>query len=219
MLAYLAAGLVGTLLASLALAELHREIFGRFVTHWDMAIQAWVHARASSRMNPWMELLSWVGGPLCAPPICLGCALGFWRKHQRRAALLLVNSMLGSAILDTVLKLHFHRLRPEVPWSLVTEHSYSFPSGHSVAAAALYGTLLYLLLRLLHAWWVRGLACGIALAMALGIGYSRVYLGAHWPSDVLAGYCCGLIWVGSLMGADLIVRRELPRALLAAAGR
>jgi membrane-associated phospholipid phosphatase len=75
-------------------------------------------------------------------------------------------------------------------------------------AVVLYGTLLYLFLRWLDEWAERWLATVTAFLLAAGIGYSRIYLGAHFPSDVLAGYMCGSVWLGTIVCADLLVRRE-----------
>ena len=76
----------------------------------------------------------------------------------------------GSGMLDLALKLHFKRIRPEVPWAFVSEHSFSFPSGHSVGAVVLYGILTYLLWSHLRAIWQRAAVILGALLLVIGIG-------------------------------------------------
>ena len=209
MLTYLAAGFLAALIVLLALAAFHRDLVKPFTEHYDHAIQAWVHAHSSPSLTPWMKLLTEIGAPRTDIPLCALIAALLWWQKQRRQAALLLSSMLGAGLLVTALKLHFKRTRPDLPWSIGHEHTYSFPSGHSVMAVVLYGTLLYLLMRSLGLWWQRTLASAVALALALAIGYSRVYLGAHFPSDVAAGYFCGSIWLAAIILGDLFVRREL----------
>ena len=206
---YLAAGLAASLVVLLLLAEFHEEIADAWLIHWDTAIQSYVHAHASRALTPWMKALTEIGAPRTDLPLCGVVAGLLWWKQQRRSAALLLSSMLGAGVLVTALKLHFKRIRPDLAWRWGHEHSYSFPSGHSLMAIVLYGTLLYLFVRWLDDWWKRAVASLLALTLALGIGLSRIYLGAHYPSDVAAGYLAGSVWLVSLVGADLIVRREL----------
>jgi undecaprenyl-diphosphatase len=173
-------------------------------------VQAWAHARSSPALTRVMETLTVAGKPSCALPLCALAAWWLWARLRRREATLLLCSMLGAGVLDTALKLHFKRTRPEVAWRWGHEHSYSFPSGHSMAAVVMYGTLLYIVLGMLRSAWARAAACVAALALALGIGYSRIYLGAHWPTDVLAGYVAGLVWVAGVVAADLWACRGWP---------
>lgn len=205
----LLAGMVAAWLASWSLAEFHEEIGEVDSIGLDLRIQAMVHAHASPGMTRVMEALSFVGSPqFLVPLVAVIAALMWWRKW-RRQSLLLMSSLVGAAVLDAVLKLHFKRVRPDVTWALAHEHSYSFPSGHSVEAVVLYGTLLYLCLRRAQNVWVRVVMVVTAFAMAIGIGISRIYLGVHYPSDVLAGYACGCIWLAALVGTDWWVRRPL----------
>jgi undecaprenyl-diphosphatase len=91
---------------------------------------------------------------------------------------------------------------------LIHERNFSFPSGHSTAAFALYGMLAYLLIDHMRSTAGKLVLLLVAVALVLGIGISRVYLGVHYPSDVAAGYLAGFIWLATLIGADLHVRHR-----------
>jgi undecaprenyl-diphosphatase len=100
----------------------------------------------------------------------------------------------------------FERPRPSPLWALAEEASFSFPSGHSVAAFAFYGVITYLIFRRLKGRAARVALISTASVFIVAIGASRVYLGVHYPSDVVAGYLVGLIWLATVVLAS----RRLP---------
>lgn len=101
----------------------------------------------------------------------------------------------GSGLLNIVLKLLFHRERPTLH-RLIEETGFSFPSGHSMAAFAFYGIITYLLWRHITGRWGRSILVILCLLFILAIGISRIYLGVHYPSDVLGGYLASAAWLG-----------------------
>jgi membrane-associated phospholipid phosphatase len=211
----LLSGLLGSGLLLLVLAEFHEEITEPFLMHMDLQIQAAVHAYTSVALTRVMLGLTWIGSPtVLFPSAALIAALFWWRRLHRDTVVFLI-AMMGAGFLNTALKLHFRRARPDLPWALVQEHSFSFPSGHSVFAVVLYGILVYLALRhLRHAWERAAVIVGV-VALISGIGLSRIYLGVHYPSDVAAGYFVGCIWLMTVMGSDWSVRRmAVPRQIL-----
>ena len=112
-------------------------------------------------------------------------------------------------MLNESLKLHFHRARPRVPWSIGDEHTFSFPSGHSLFAVVLYGTLAYLALgRGRSIAWRLG-CVALATLMPLSIGVSRIYLGMHYPTDVLAGWLAGVLWLSAVGVIDRAWRVQI----------
>jgi undecaprenyl-diphosphatase len=116
-------------------------------------------------------------------------------RRQLHAALLVLAAAGGGALLMGGLKEAFDRPRPRIVPHLFGEvGTPSFPSGHAMAAAAIYLTLAALVARLVEDRRSRVFVVGVALALALLVGFSRVYLGVHWPSDVLAGWTAGLSW-------------------------
>lgn len=100
----------------------------------------------------------------------------------------------GAGLLSVILKNSFHRLRPD-SFFLVQETSYSFPSGHAMASMCFYGMLAFFLMREVKSWPVRLLIATFAIILSLVIGISRIYLGVHYPTDVVAGYAVGFMWL------------------------
>ncbi|MGF9859444.1 phosphatase PAP2 family protein [Priestia endophytica] len=114
-------------------------------------------------------------------------------KH-RSELILFVAAILGSSILFRILKQIFQRERPNLH-RLIEISSYSFPSGHATTAFAFYGVLAFLLWRHLPTQWGRTILILLSVIMILAIGTSRIYLGVHYPSDVLAGYLVSIFWL------------------------
>ncbi|BBO35498.1 phosphatase PAP2 family protein [Lacipirellula parvula] len=118
----------------------------------------------------------------------------FWLASMRRAAVYVGIASVGAILLATVLKQSFDRPRPDlVPHGAVVYTS-SFPSGHSTMAAAVYLTLGMVASRFVPHWRLKVLLIGVAILVTGAVGVSRVYLGVHWPSDVLAGWAVGTSW-------------------------
>jgi undecaprenyl-diphosphatase len=110
------------------------------------------------------------------------------------AAVLVVASVGGGAAVSSLLKLGIDRPRPDLVAHLVEVNTASFPSGHATLAAVTYLTLGTLLSRVESRWSTKVYILTVAVALTLLIGISRVYLGVHWPTDVLAGWCVGSAW-------------------------
>lgn len=114
--------------------------------------------------------------------------------RRRLVAAIVVASTAGGTLLNFVLKVSFARPRPGLVAHLVEESSMSFPSGHAASAAVIYLTLAILLASAQAARRVRWLIIAAALLVTMLIGLSRIYLGVHWPSDVVAGWAVGASW-------------------------
>lgn len=131
-------------------------------------------------------------------------ALGYLvLARQGRAALLLLVSLPGGLLLNTLLKQGFDRPRPALVAHLVDVQTLSFPSGHAMLSTVGYLTLGALLAGAARERRRQGYILGVAVALSLLVGGSRVYLGVHWPTDVLAGWCLGAAWA---MGCWLVLR-------------
>jgi undecaprenyl-diphosphatase len=115
----------------------------------------------------------------------------------------------GAQLLNDVLKQAFHRARPTPLQGLIEAQQFSFPSGHAMVSAAFYLFVAYLAWRLLRGRWRGVLVAGLILLVLL-IGLARLYLQAHYLSDVIAGYFAGLLWTDTVIigGRVLTIRRR-----------
>ncbi len=200
-------GLVFSAIVMLTMAEFHEEVGEPMLSRLDPVIMQAIHVRDTPTLTRLAFTLTWIGSPAVLVPVVALAATLLWWAKLRRDAVLLFAAMAGGAVLDTVLKLHFRRVRPDVPWAFVTEHSFSFPSGHSAGAVVLYGVLTYLVWNHLAGVWHRAGVIAVALLLIAGIGASRVYLGVHYPTDVAAGYLVGLMWLVPVIGTNEYLNR------------
>ncbi len=140
--------------------------------------------------------------------------VGFLLFSRRfAAALFLAAASIGGATLNTMLKSFFGRTRPEEPLRLIEIDSLSFPSGHAMSSATIYLTIAVLLARMAGKPWERIYIFAAALLLSFVIGFSRVYLGVHYPTDVVAGWAAGVAWAQVCwFSAHVIGRRRLARA-------
>lgn len=136
-------------------------------------------------------------------------AAGYLLARRKTAlALFLALAIAGGAILNTLLKYGFVRERPDIVPHLVDVNSASFPSGHAMNSAMVYLTLAALLARAERSWRVRVFLMSGAILVTLLVGFSRAYLGVHWPTDVMAGWSVGAAWACLAS----LVARQLQRA-------
>lgn len=125
-------------------------------------------------------------------------------------ALLIFVAVAGGQVLSSLLKVGIDRPRPELVSHLVSETSLSFPSGHAMLSAVTYLTLGSLASRFLNGQTTKIYVLSLAVLTTLLVGISRVYLGVHWPSDVLAGWCAGFAWAMLCwLAARLLQRRKV----------
>lgn len=127
---------------------------------------------------------------------------------KRGAALLVLVAIVGGTLLSTGLKLGFERPRPDLVPHAAQVYTASFPSGHAMLSAITYLTLGALLTRVEKSRRIRAFIMGFAVAMTLLVGMSRVYLGVHWPSDVLAGWSVGAAWASLCWFVALQLQRH-----------
>lgn len=173
---------------------------------FDMTVRDLVHGYASPLRTTLMTIISFLGGDglIIAAAIAI---LLFLAARRKRAALWLVVTLAGALILDVSLKVAFHRPRP-APFFGPLPRTYSFPSGHALFSFCFYGVLAGLLAGRLRSLWLRILIWISASALVLVIGLSRIYLGVHYPSDVIAGYLTATIWVATMVFLDRWRKKE-----------
>jgi len=149
----------------------------------------------NERSNPVLDA-TFVNGTEAAGKIgasiltVLAVGIFAYRKHYRKALFIAV-AIAGTALINLVLKLYFVRQRPDLWERLVDETTYSFPSGHAMISMAIALSLVLMLWRTKY----RALATIMAFIYVLFIGFSRLYLGVHYPTDVLGGWLVSSAWV------------------------
>lgn len=165
------------------------------IARFDQAVTAFVRGFESPLMTEIMKFFTFIGSGFAIIPLVILVALFLYKVLKHRSELvLLLTVVVGSALLNETLKLIFHRSRP-VLHRIVDASGYSFPSGHSMAAFTLYGIVAFLLWKHISTAYGRMLLIFFTVIMIAMIGISRIYLGVHYPSDVLGGYLASGSWL------------------------
>ncbi|CCH03520.1 phosphoesterase, PA-phosphatase related (plasmid) [Fibrella aestuarina BUZ 2] len=145
-------------------------------------------------MSTFFYGVTWLGSLQATLGFALLGSILLLRQHKRRNVYILWSLIGGVAMFVQVGKRTFVRERP-LQVAYYPETGYSFPSGHSATAMILYGLLAYWLIRGHHSRWSRAGIGIVAVGLILMVGFSRIYLGVHFLSDVLGGYLLGLCWL------------------------
>ena len=196
--------ILGVVLPLVLLAELAEDVWRREGFGWDLDVMNVMHDRRGPVLDVLMISLSVIGGAVGLTVIVAVLVVALVRRGRRADAAFLVVAVGGAAVIEFVAKLAFARPRPELWDHLYPAAGYSFPSGHAMSATALAVAVAALTRDARRRRWA---IAGGAL-FALGVGVSRVYLGVHYPSDVLAGWCAGLAWVSGLVLVRTMRRRS-----------
>ena len=204
-------GLLTAAAALLLFTWLGREILEGEVLAFDDRLRTLVHDVASPRLTTIMRAASFYGGPAVLIPAGLVAAAAFLVKGWRRGALLAVVTLAGAGLLNLLLKFSFARVRPASFFDYSLPGSPSFPSGHALYAASVFGGLAVLLTARIRSLLLQLAIWFVATALILLVGLSRVYLGVHYPSDVLAGYAIGVVWVTAVAFGDRLARHRRRR--------
>jgi undecaprenyl-diphosphatase len=194
------ASLVVAVLALFLFAWLGSEVLQGDTQHFDLAIRTWVHRFASQGMTSAMTAISLLGYDVLIAELLIAFAFFAWLRW-RRAAVWLAVAMAGALALDMTLKYAYHRTRPTAYFGTAPQ-SYSFPSGHALCSFCFYGVMAGLLSARTKSLAWRLAIWIFAALLVIAIGLSRIYLGVHYPSDVIAGYLTAAVWVGTVIVLD-----------------
>jgi undecaprenyl-diphosphatase len=194
--------------ASAAFADVVEDyLTGDPIVRWDVEFARWLHEHSSPWLVDLFEVVTVAGSAVVLALVVAAVIVMLLRRRLAAEAVLLTAVSVGIGALNGGLKLAFHRPRPEL--AFVHLDTYSFPSGHAAGSAAIYATIAYLAAQRLR-------PCGQVLVAAattvlvLTIAFSRLYLGAHYLSDVLAGLSLGTAWAaGWLLAYELVSGRGL----------
>jgi len=202
---YLLAAVVLVLVgAAAAFADIAEDyLTGDPIVRWDVDFAAWLHAHAVTPAIDVFKIVTLAGNVVVLVVLSLGAVAYLLRKRKINEAILLCVAAVGIEVLDAGLKLAFHRPRPRLAYTHLD--TYSFPSGHAAGATAIYGVLAFLIAR--NGGPRRWITCGaLFVAVVIVIGFSRLYLEAHYLSDVLAGAALGLVWLSACVLVFLLTR-------------
>ncbi|WFC43879.1 phosphatase PAP2 family protein [Pseudoxanthomonas sp. SE1] len=174
--------------------ELADEIHELEDFYFDDALLLQAHALSGPSLDRFFMVLSALGYQWGVVPADIALTLGLLVARRWREATFAGVSLGGSALLNMATKQFFQRDRPALWESIAPEHTFSFPSGHAMGSATLAMVVLLLCWHTRFRWPVVVLAALFALA----VGASRIYLGVHYPSDILGGWAAGVAWVSGV---------------------
>ena len=186
-------GLASCLLILFVLAKLAEEVLEGDTFAFDTTFLLWLHHFANPNLDHLMLFLTNLGNPITVVIVAGITVLLLWWRSYREEAKVFILACLGGLILNTGLKLFFSKPRPELWESLIAEKSFSFPSGHALGSMVLYGFIAYELAT--HYPHLSKVIYSLTVILIVAIGISRPYLGVHWPTDIIAGYGVGFLWL------------------------
>jgi undecaprenyl-diphosphatase len=210
-LGFLAA--VGALLFFAWIAE---EMLDGDTIQFDALVRSAVHAHSTDQLTTVMKFLTDFGSSAAMAPLAILTLVLCYIKREFHILKMLGATFGGALLLEFLLKTAFHRTRPAPFFDVPTPASYSFPSGHALFSFCFFAGLAVVVSPQLARLGAKIAVWVVAVLLILGIGFSRIYLGVHYPSDVLAGYSVGLVWVSTLGFVHSLHRRNVRRERMVA---
>lgn len=175
----------------------------------DLFIASWLERVGTERGESIFARVSWLGAPFLSAVLVVAIIVFTYRRDWLRAGALAAAGV-GGTLLNYGLKALFHRGRPEYASEFIHRVSYSFPSGHAMDSLVVYGFLAFLLLERTTSAVQRRLVVAGAIVLIVAIGFSRMYLGVHYLSDVVGGVLAGMVWLMVCIAGYEFARREGP---------
>lgn len=210
---HLALGIIGSVVFTVIFARLFDFVqdHGKTVTPFDRSILYFMYHHRTQHLTQAAKILARMGSPPVIAGVALVSALTgiFWRK-VRGAAWTIPIAIIGAGVIIQAVKLVIKRPRPSFFAPVLHETGFSFPSGHSLIAMVVYGLLGYFLMHLFRNFWVRLAVRVLTVLVVVAIGVSRVYVGVHFPTDVLAGWVAGVPWLIACLALHEVLARRWP---------
>ena len=189
---------IGFLVSAAALSifvAVARAVRGGFTQSWDEhALQWFAHHRIPVLDQVALEVTTLGNGSVLIM-IVLVASVFLWQTQHKWSVYVLLGGTFGGGIVNQLLKHHFNRARPSIVEWATTVHTTSFPSGHAMTSLITYGSIAYLVARIEGTRRLKRTIWVMAGIVILSIGLSRMYLGVHYPSDIIAGFIAGLGWL------------------------
>ncbi|MEV0028778.1 phosphatase PAP2 family protein [Nocardia sp. NPDC050793] len=165
------------------------------LTSMDPEVSGWAVENRNGALTPAARMVSNCGDTLSMTILTALVCVALLRVRDRMRAALVVVTALGAGLIVAVAKRLVGRERPPVAERLAVENSLSYPSGHSTGTFVVVGIVAIVLIPMLRRPIARAGAALVAVLFVAAVGASRVYLGVHWPTDVLAGWSIGALWI------------------------
>jgi undecaprenyl-diphosphatase len=207
----LAAGFLAALGALLFFAWIAEEMLEGDTAQFDSAVTAAIHAYASAPLTSVMKALTIFGSSVVMAPLAILTLAVCYKRREFHALKTLAATFVGALILEFLLKFAFHRPRPVPFFDLPAPASFSFPSGHALFSFCFFAGIAALLSPRLERRGAKLALWAVAVVLIIGIGLSRIYLGVHYPSDVLAGYAAGVVWVATVKLVNELHHKNVER--------
>jgi undecaprenyl-diphosphatase len=202
-------GLSAAVLALFLFAWLADEMLEGDTNAFDEYIRLTLNSHASPNLTAVMRFFTAFGSPVVVLALSAAVVAIFYYLQWRRAVCLFPITIAGAFVLNTALKLAFQRPRPpDTFFGTPLPATYSFPSGHAMLSACFFGIVAALVSPRLRSRASRVAIWIAAIILALAIGVSRIYLGVHYPSDVIAGYAASVVWIVTVASGDRLLRRR-----------
>lgn len=164
---------------------------GTYILNIDYFIYSWLFALREDNLTLFFKLVTLFGSWKFIFPAAVIISVFLYHRRLYSFISTLWVVLIATETATFILKILVARPRPS--YALVIESDFSFPSGHTTIAVAFYGFIMFTLLSHIHIRWGKNLTIGVGVSIMLLIGLSRLYLGAHYLSDVIAGYALGLV--------------------------
>jgi undecaprenyl-diphosphatase len=162
------------------------------IDSWFWTVSRLYRSRGATWFFTFFTLL---GTPVALGAIVVVVGVALLLRDRSRWAMYLGLTVVFGGLLNRILKEYFERQRPDLAEAIRSATGYSFPSGHAMGSTLVFGALTYIALRQFQTWRERSASLALAISTVLAISLSRIYLGVHWVTDVVAGIAAGVVWV------------------------
>jgi undecaprenyl-diphosphatase len=197
--------------AMIVFAGFARFVMSGVTQDFDESVLRWIETHRTPGLNAAMLEITALGSGMVLIVLVMVASVFLWLTKHHWSVYILLVGVIGGQFLNRVLKGFFERPRPSIVDWVTEVSSKSFPSGHAMTAMITYGSVAYLVARLEPTRILRSTTWAIAVLFIIAIGISRMYLGVHYPSDIMAGYLAGIAWLAFVASSLTAVRYFAPR--------
>jgi membrane-associated phospholipid phosphatase len=185
--------LTGYLLILSIVAWLCTEVWEKEAFSLDRSLLLWIHQFANPQLDGVMLFITALGDPPTVVSIFITTIALLVIKRRYSDGIRFTIACAGGILLNQLMKLFFAKPRPELWRRLIAETSFSFPSGHAVGSMVVYCFIAYIIAKEMKQY--KYIVYTAATSLIIAIGFSRLYLGVHYPTDIIAGYGIGFLWL------------------------